>query len=169
MAPLGALWNELHKVQEQEGKAKLSGESMMTLIDQSVLLLGQVNNSLNFQRRQNVLTALYNDKMQATTILKENDENFQPSSSKLFGSKFEKILIKKAKSKKVSKTIMLEFRREKKPFRQGPSGRGASSSYTSNSSYRGRNDYNDKRGSYNNHTPSFRGGRGRSRGRGRGY
>jgi len=41
---------------------------------------------------------------------------------------------------------MLEFKREKKPFRQGPSGRGASSSYTSNSSYRGRNDYNDKRG-----------------------
>jgi len=50
MGPLGSLWKKISKAKKKGGTAVSGGDIIRTL-DQSVILLGQVNNSLNFLRR----------------------------------------------------------------------------------------------------------------------
>ena len=138
MGPLGTIWEEIRTIQNKDGKAKLSGDKVITMLDQTVLLLGQVNNSINFQRRSNVMRALVKDKNKASTLIKDNDDVFKPKSKKLFGSKFEKALKRKAKAKKASKSVLCEFQPRKQYFPKSPSGRGAHNSSSQNNS---RNSY----------------------------
>ena len=53
---------EGHDIQNYGGQGKLSRDTSATLLDQPILLLGQLNNYLKFQRRLNTASALYDDK-----------------------------------------------------------------------------------------------------------
>ena len=123
LGPLGTLWKSLSKAKS------VSGEEVIQLLDQSVVLIGQANNSINFIRRLNELTSLGIDKIQATSMLKDFSEDFKPKLSNLFGKQFYKTLKRRSKVLKLSKSLIRDFR---KPNHTGPSGKGASSSTRQN-------------------------------------
>ncbi|XP_066920582.1 cylicin-2-like [Clytia hemisphaerica] len=124
MGPLGTLWKNLSKTKKNSTKT-VSGPEIIELLDQSVVLLGQANNSLNFIRRLTGLTSLGIDKIQAASMLKESSEDFKPKSDKLFGKNFYKTLKHRSKDLKLSRSLIRDLK--KKPNRQGPSGKGAPS------------------------------------------
>ena len=117
MGPLATYCGEVHDIQFNLSQGKISGNTLTTLLDQSVLLSGQVNNALNFQGILITESALHHDKSKANPLFKKNNDIFKASSKKIYGTKFEKLLQRKFKVMKNSKSISLEFKKNK-PFRE---------------------------------------------------
>ena len=69
------------------------------------------------------MSALYDDKSRGSSMNRENNGIFKATSKTLVGPKFEKLV-------PWAKPILLEFKKYK-PFREGPSGKDAFSSYSS--------------------------------------
>ena len=90
MGPLESLWKKISKAKKKGGTAVSGGDIIRTL-DQSVILLGQVNNSLNFLRRITGLTAIGIERPKASTMLKDNVTVFRPKASKLYEKRFYKL------------------------------------------------------------------------------
>ncbi|XP_070532416.1 uncharacterized protein [Ptychodera flava] len=136
MGPLARIWNNLHEVKSAEASPSLDLDETLTLLDQSVLLVGQANVSLNYQRRVSVLTKLTKDPKRTKSILAKHEDILQKPGTHLFGEKFEKVITKIAKSKKRARELANElgntnrytnpqkkrrfFQINTQPFRQGP-------------------------------------------------
>ncbi|XP_077984866.1 uncharacterized protein LOC144439453 [Glandiceps talaboti] len=135
MAPLTKLWSDLHVAKTESASPSLDLDETLTLLDQSVLLVGQANVSLNYQRRLSVLTKLTKDVKRSRTILSKHNDILQKPDESLFGHKFERVISKIAKSRKRARELADElgpstsFKKKKfpmarkgnQPFRQGPS------------------------------------------------
>ena len=134
MGPLGTLWKNLSKGKRRSKTVR--GDEIVQLIDQSVILLGQANNAINFLRRMAGLTALGIDRVKASSMLKNNGPEFKPKSKELFGKRFRKTLISREKDLKLSRSLIRDLQQQRKPNRSGPSGRGASSEERRNSHVR---------------------------------
>ena len=127
MGPLGTLWKNLSKARNNSTKT-VSGAEIIELIDQSVILLGQANNSINFIRRLAGLTSLGVDKVQAASMLKQASADFKPKSDKLFGKNFYKTLKHRTKDQRKTKEKVQSTRplwqrdvviAQSKPWRRG--------------------------------------------------
>ena len=82
MGPLAKLWLAVDKVTnhvEDENPPKLPIEEAQQLLEQSIMMLGQTNNLLLYERRKNVLSSVMNNTKGSST-LKEQAEVLSKSS-----------------------------------------------------------------------------------------
>lgn len=113
MGPLGNLWDKLFKVSERNIPSCHIDE-VLGLLEKSVLLVGQTNATINYQRRLNVLSKAVGDSRLAQDLLKDNEDKL-PLGRDLFGANFFKSLSDKARSRKDSLAIKKELGPVKKP------------------------------------------------------
>lgn len=79
---------------------------ILSLFEQSVLLLSQELNSSSHHRRENILSTLIDSYVRVKDILKEQSENLDtPSNECLFGENFESRLIRESTAKQKSKSV----------------------------------------------------------------
>ena len=87
-----ALGDTFKKYTEEESLAgdfkKFDVDEMSQYIDQTVLLIGQVFNSVSYNRRMSVLTGVGKDKVKATNTLKNHVSLLKEDSKELFGKHF---------------------------------------------------------------------------------
>ena len=124
MGPLGKLWQAVDNVTSYKGEGTpptLSIENAQQLIEQSVMLLGQTNNLLQYERRKNVLNSVMGTNLGLST-LKEQNDLIGKSDSLLFGDNFRDRIINSSKAKRKSiEAFSSDQPPVKKPFRTDPS------------------------------------------------
>ena len=96
LAPVSRLWSIIEEVRNISGKE--NNERMkecVTLFEQSVLLIGQVFNTLAYQRRRNALSTLIENNVRIKQIFKEPSLNMDDvDNNYLFGKKLRKSWVK---------------------------------------------------------------------------
>ena len=106
------------------GSRKFDVDEMSHYIDQTILLFGQVFNSVSYSRRMNVLIGVGTEKVKVKNTLKNQASPLEEDSEELFDKSFRKHIIGTAKAKKEFKE---EYRKsrvknsDKRPFRKNPS------------------------------------------------
>ena len=113
---------ELIPVDEQ-----VEGSVMIVIsrkFDQAVLFVGQVYNSIEFQRRLNILSTLIDNNAKVKKILKEESLKLDDVNNEyFFGNRFEEKLAKISSVKQKSKSLFTGL--QKKPIFSYSSARGA--------------------------------------------
>ena len=97
---------------------------MSQYIDQTILLIGQVFNSVSYSRRMNVLIGLGTEKVKAKNTLKNQASLLEEDSKELSGKSFRKQMIATAKAKKEFEEVYRKRRVNnsgKRLFRESPS------------------------------------------------
>ena len=124
MGPLAKLWLAVDEVTNHvgdENPPKLPVEEAQQLLEQSIMMLGQTNNLLLYERRKNALSSVMNNTKGSYT-LKEQTEVLSKSSDLLFGNDFRDHVVDSSKAKR---KLIEAFTREepvaKKPFSKSPS------------------------------------------------
>ena len=129
MGPLSKVWYILEEAFQKNSLESLNTEELLEYIDSTVLLTGQVYNSVSYRRRLNILSAVGKDKHKAKTSLKDHAKLLEEPGDDLFGESFRKHVSDTAKAKKKSREIyedkrkQRDFRRDnnKRPFPGAPS------------------------------------------------
>ena len=120
MAPLSLLWVTLEDV-AKSGNDKCDLKSIMQLVEQTVILLGQASVAADHNRRLSLLSSFFRDPRKASEILLKNKDLLvrKEGRTDLFGRKFYKALHKHAKGAKLSLEIRREFTKTKPKHHQG--------------------------------------------------
>ena len=122
MGPLSKVWCMVEDI-AKEGNKVVDIDEIRTLIQQSIILLGQVNASGNYSRRFNIMSRFLRDQKRARNLLLSNSQLLNSNDKDLFGQKFYKALRKVAKGNKHKKEIVAELggasSQKRKPFRKG--------------------------------------------------
>ena len=100
MGPLSKIW---YTVEESlvGNSRNFDVEEMSQYIDQTILLIGQVFNSVSYSRRIEMGT----EKVKAKNALKNQASLLEEDSKELFGKSFRKHMIATAKVRKESKEV----------------------------------------------------------------
>ena len=114
--PLSKVWTMVEEEKEavfqhaaDDPEMQESVESVKdscTLVEQIVTLLGQAMNSLSYQRRHNILSALSVDKAKAKELLKEEKDSIDKDEHFLFGEDFKDHLKKQVKVKTKARELL---------------------------------------------------------------
>ncbi|XP_066912456.1 uncharacterized protein [Clytia hemisphaerica] len=103
--PLLKIWDAV----DQEKSRNPEDEStvhLSHLLDQTILLLSQIQNSCNYHRRENILSTLIDSSSRVKDILKNQSQELNKADNKhLFGEEFETKLIKDTKAIKKSESV----------------------------------------------------------------
>jgi hypothetical protein len=83
--------------------------ALLKLVQQTVLVLGQSNVLMNFDRRHQLLARFLPDNKKASAVLKSNEQLLRENKTYLFGTKFYNTLYRKAKGSKLRKEIMFQL------------------------------------------------------------
>ena len=103
--PLLKIWCAIDQDKELHPEDENILEISQTM-DQAVLLLGQVQNTVSYHRRENVLSTLIDTSIRVKEILKNQSNDLNLSSNKfLFGEEFESKLLKDTKTIKKSESV----------------------------------------------------------------
>ena len=130
-----AIDNSLEKewvMVEQVNSGSASGSSstvemdtVLELLEKTVLLIGQCNNTITYERRKNVLLGVTGtSSSQLASMVKEKAAFLQKHDEALFGNDFRDHLTESLKAKKQSIEAITEISKStsrKRPFREGPS------------------------------------------------
>ena len=120
----------------EEMRQGMANASM--LYEKTVTLIGQTVNNLLYQRRFNALSAIFNDKKKAKSMIKENKDLINNDDTYLFGDKFEEKVVKTQKMKVKTKQALKDNNQQSKqtpsrgrllPGRSRGRGRGGFNSY----------------------------------------
>ncbi|XP_066912059.1 uncharacterized protein [Clytia hemisphaerica] len=154
--PLMKIWYAVDqdKIQNPDDE---STKHLSHLLDQTILVLGQVQNAMNYHRRENVLSTLIDSSTRVKDILKNQSQELNlPNNNKLFGEEFENKLIKDTKAIKKSESVFTGVKPSssatkprfptigtKRPFPGGPlsTSRGRGHSSRPGFSFRGRGNF----------------------------
>ena len=102
MGPITKLWVVFDKTTKDPNDQILpSAEECLTLIEQTVLLVGQSGNLFTFERRKNALSTIY-WQSHVTSILKEKSEVLKKWSPDLLGKSFRDDIVEAMKAKRES-------------------------------------------------------------------
>ena len=133
LGPLGALWSHLERAR-RDVEGEIDIDECLSLMEQSVLLLGQANVLGNYYRRTQMLGRFFRSHKRAASTVKQNGELLAANKKELFGHKFYKALHKKAKGTKQAReihqglapasTFRSKYQPFHQPFQQGPSSGG---------------------------------------------
>lgn len=85
MGPLSKIWEEVDDLTRSQSKMNIN--DLKTLIEKTILLIGQTNFACLFERRLNFLAKVMSSAKNARETLKE-DEKCQDGDGKLFGLEF---------------------------------------------------------------------------------
>ena len=128
MGPLSKLWVMVEQVSSGSASGSSSTVEMDTvleLLEKTVLLIGQCNNTITYERRKNVLLGVTGTSSpQVASVLKEKAAYLQKHDQALFGKNFRGHLMESLKVKKQSIKAITEVSKStnrKSPFREGPS------------------------------------------------
>ena len=122
MGPLSRLWKgleDLRKASSDEA-VEISVDKFVTIVEQVILLLGQVSLSLSYTRPLNILKMITNDLRKAEAVLKKKNI-LKESETHLFGKKFRSHIVEIEKSRKKSLEAFKDVGEKKSPFRKGAS------------------------------------------------
>ena len=160
LGPLFQLWNILGKARKANCQEPVDCNKLVTLVEQTVVCLGQASQSVDHQRRMSLMTRIIPKPKKCLEILARNDKVLKKS-KELFGAPFYTALHKYAKGNKKlreAKRELQSFKRrsgpQHRPFRQGPPQQ--QSGFRGGHRQSGRGNSNQNRGA------------GNTRGRGRG-
>ena len=104
MGPLSKVWYTVEESLAGNSR-KFDVEEMSQYIGQTILLIGQVFNSVSCSRRMNVLIEAGIKKVKAKKPLKNQASLLEEDSKELFGKSFRNHMIATAKAKKESKEV----------------------------------------------------------------
>ena len=100
-------------------------DTVLELLEKTVLLIGQCNNTITYERRKNALLGVTGtSSSQMASMLKEKAALLQKHDQALFGKDFRDHLTKSLKAKKQSIEAIPEVSKStnrKRPFQEGPS------------------------------------------------
>ena len=119
MGPLSKVWLKLENAKKSD-TSPLSLDEILSLLEQTICLVGQTRNSISYHRRYTILSGV-SSPQEAKNMLKNKTELLQTTDENLFGKEFSDHLTESVKSKKSSKEVFLKLDDRKKPFRSGPS------------------------------------------------
>ena len=119
MGPLSKVWLKLENAKKSDAPP-LSLDEILSLLEQSICLLGQISISILYHPRYNILLSVWSPQ-EAKNMLKNKAELLQTNDENIFGKQFSNHLTESVKSKKSSKEFFLKLDDSKKPFRSGPS------------------------------------------------
>ena len=119
MGPLSKVWLKLENARKSD-TPPLSLDKILSLLEQTICLLGQTSNSILYHQRYNILSSVCS-LQEAENMLKNKVELVQTNDENLFGKEFSDHLTESVKSKKSSKEVFLKLDDNEKPFRSGPS------------------------------------------------
>ncbi|XP_068734583.1 uncharacterized protein [Montipora capricornis] len=115
MGPLGKLWLNLEEVRTGKSTEELDLFECLSLVEQSVTLLGQANVSLTYARRLGILGRLTGDAKKAKKLLSKHESCLTQSQKSLFGKKFYKALRTATKIRKSTKEISTHLSGSSRP------------------------------------------------------
>ena len=128
VGPLLKLWVMVEQVNSGSASGSSSTVEMDTvleLLEKTVLLIGQCSNTITYERRKNALLGVTGtSSSQVASILKEKAAFLQKHDQALFGKDFRDHLTESLKAKKQSIEAITEVSKStnrKRPFREGPS------------------------------------------------
>ena len=126
IGPLSKLWVMVEQVNWGSGSSSTAEmDTVLELLEKTVLLIGQCNNTITYERRKNVLLGVTGtSSSQMASMLKEKAALLQKHDQALFGKDFRDHLTKSLKVKKQSIKAIPEVSKStnrKRPFREGPS------------------------------------------------
>ena len=121
MGPLSKLWVMVEQVNSGGGSSStVEMDAAFKLLDETVLLIGQYNNTITYERRKNILLGVTgNSSPQVVSMLWEKAAFLQKHDQAFFGKDFRDYLTKSLKAKKQSIDTTAEvskFTNRKSPF-----------------------------------------------------
>lgn len=149
LGPLCKAWYRLEEARSES--SNFDADELLHYVDQTVMLIGQASNSVSYNRRKNVLTAVGQENLKAKTVLKHQSKLLEKPSTGLFGKAFRENIKDTVKAKKESKEI---YDKKDDPFSEvktnGPSKepRGPVSKDPLSKSARGYSKDNNNRGGF---------------------
>ena len=128
MGPLSKLWVMVEQVNSGSASGSSSTVEMDTaleLLEKIVLLIGQCNNTITYDRRKNVLLGVTGtSSSQVASMLREKLAFLEKDDQALFGKDFRDHLTERLKAKKQSIEAITEVSKStnrNRPFREGSS------------------------------------------------
>ena len=115
VGPLGKLWLNLEEVHTGNSTEELDLFECLSLVEQSVTLLGQANVSLTYARRLGILGRLTGDAKKAKNLLSKHESCLTQSQKSLFGKKFYKALRTATKIRKSTREISTHLSGSSRP------------------------------------------------------
>ena len=109
MGPLGKLWLNLEEVCTGKSTEELDLFECLSLVEQSVTLLGQANDSLTYACRLGILGQLTGDAKKAKKVLTKHESCLTQSQKSLFGKKFYKALRTATKIRNLPRKYLLIY------------------------------------------------------------
>ena len=104
MGPLSRLWTSVNNVVTggtEDEDNRLHVEEALKLIEQTILLIGQSHNTILYERRKNVLSAILPNHQVAAT-LREKADLLSKDDQYLFGKEFQDHVLETSKARKKS-------------------------------------------------------------------
>ena len=96
MGPLSKVWLKMENA-KKFGAPPLSPDEILSLLEQTICLLGQTSNSISYHRRYNILSSVCSPQ-EAKNMLKNKAELLQTNDEKCFGKEFSDHLTESVKS-----------------------------------------------------------------------
>ena len=121
MGPLSKLWVMVEQVDSGNGSfSTVEMYTVLELLEKKVLLIGQCNNTITYERRKNVLLGITGtSSSQVALLLKEKAEFLRKHDQAFFGKDFRDNLTESLKAKKQSIKAIAEVNKStnrKKPL-----------------------------------------------------
>ena len=117
MGRLSKVWLKLENAKKSDARP-LSLEEILSLVEQTICLLGQTSNSASYRRSQKFISNMCFPQ-EAKITLKNKVELLQTNDENLFGKEVSNHLTESVKSKKSSKEVFLKLDNNQKLFRSG--------------------------------------------------
>ena len=102
-----------------DDEADLTTEDLLNLVQQTVLLVGQTNNTMSYYRRLSPLTGAMKSSSQTKSMIKDKSTLLENSGKELFGKDFHDQITDTVKAQKQSKELLFNVfqqQRTNKPF-----------------------------------------------------
>ena len=111
--PLSSLWQYMESEKQQIKDTNEASqddlnqlEGISTQFEQTFTLVDQAINSIQYQRRMNVLSTIFSDKKKAKEILSDKVDIINEDYEYIFGSKFEDSVVKTQRIKRKTKEML---------------------------------------------------------------
>ena len=111
------VWLKLENAKKSDTRS-LSLEEILSLVEQTICLLGQTSNSASYRRSQKFISNMCFPQ-EAKITLKNKVELMQTNDENIFGKEVSNHLTESVKSKKSSKEVFLKLGNNQKLFRSG--------------------------------------------------
>ncbi|XP_070556220.1 uncharacterized protein [Ptychodera flava] len=105
MGPLGKLWSELEDIRCGRAGEETDLQTMLSLVEQSILMLGQANVATIYQRRLGIVAKISRSQKKAKKLLNKYAPALQHTNKSLFGDTFYKKLERHVKVKRKAQEI----------------------------------------------------------------